>query len=133
MDQLLVTNICFYIIKKKPLEVFELFSSKEIGTIGISTITVAKLQYGVSKSSFLERNLMALNNFLLPFIIVNFDLGLSEVYGKIRSDLEKKGRPIGSMDLLIAAQAISLNITLVTNNTKELDRISGIKIENWVK
>jgi tRNA(fMet)-specific endonuclease VapC len=76
---------------------------------------------------------MALNNFLLPFIIVNFDLGSSEVYGKIRSDLEKKGRPIGSMDLLIAAQAISLNITLVTNNTKEFDRISGIKIENWVK
>jgi tRNA(fMet)-specific endonuclease VapC len=76
---------------------------------------------------------MALNNFLLPFIIVNFDLGSSEVYRKIRSDLEKKGRPIGSMDLLIAAQAISLNITLVTNNTKEFDRISGIKIENWVK
>ena len=69
----------------------------------------------------------------MPFIIVNFDLGSSEVYRKIRSDLEKKGRPIGSMDLLIAAQAISLNITLVTNNTKEFDRISGIKIENWVK
>lgn len=120
-------------IKKRPIEVFEKFKKLSIGDIGISTITVAELQNGVMKSSNPSKNQEALNKFLTPFDILDFDFNSTIEYGKIRSDLEKEGLPIGPLDYLIAAQAKGLNLTLVTNNVKEFIRVKGLRIENWIE
>lgn len=133
MSFLLDTNICIYIIKKKPQSVIDKLNRLEFNQISISSITVAELEYGVCKSSMPDRNRTSLNEFLIPFAIVNFDSTASVMYGIIRSELERKGIPIGSLDMLIAAQAMSLDVTLVTNNEKEFSRIDGLKIENWAR
>jgi tRNA(fMet)-specific endonuclease VapC len=133
MKYLLDTNICIYIIKNKPAQVYEKFLTLEFGSVGISSITLAELNYGVEKSMHIEKNKEALLKFLTPIEIADFNFEASVEYGKIRSDLEKIGTPIGSLDLLIAAHAKSLNIILVTNNEKEFSRISGLEIENWAK
>jgi tRNA(fMet)-specific endonuclease VapC len=132
INYLLDTNICIYLIKKKPIEVFQRFQSLEIGTIGVSSITVAELQYGVSKSAFPDKNTLALQKFLIPLEIVPFDYDAAVPYGKIRFRLEKEGKTIGPLDLLIGAHALSLNSILVTNNLKEFTRIEGLKTENWI-
>jgi tRNA(fMet)-specific endonuclease VapC len=133
MEYLLDTNICIYIIKKRPIHVFDKFKSLPIGSIGISTITLAELQFGIMKSSDPEKNQEALDKFLTPLEIIDFDFKATIDYGKIRADLEKKGTPIGPLDTLIAAHAKSLDLTLITNNEKEFGRIPGLKIENWTK
>lgn len=131
MKYLLDTNICIYIIKKKPEIVLHKFKSHSLGSIGISTITLAELQYGIRKSSIPEKNLMALNQFITPLEVHDFDYYASIQYGIVRANLEKKGTPIGPLDTMIAAHAFSLGSTLVTNNTKEFKRIEGLKVENW--
>jgi tRNA(fMet)-specific endonuclease VapC len=133
IEYLLDTNICIYIIKRKPVHVVEKFKSLAFGSIGISSITLAELQYGIMKSSFPDKNREALEIFLTPLEIVDFDYNATVEYGKIRADLEKKGTPIGPLDTLIASHALSLDLTLITNNEKEFNRITGLKIENWVK
>ena len=133
IEYLLDTNICIYIIKRKPVQVFEKFKSLSFGSIGISSITLAELQYGIMKSSIPERNQEALEIFLTPLEIIDFDFNATVEYGKIRADLERNGTPIGPLDTLIASHAKSLNLTLVTNNEKEFERVAGLKIENWTK
>lgn len=133
MDYLLDTNICIYIIKKRPEVVLEKFREMTIGSVGISTITLAELEYGIRKSINPDKNLEALNQFLVPLDIKDFDYNATVEYGKIRANLEKTGTPIGPLDTLIAAHALSLNTTLVTNNEKEFIRVAGLKIENWAK
>jgi tRNA(fMet)-specific endonuclease VapC len=128
---LLDTNICIYIIKKKPAIVLEKFKEYPLGTIGISTITLAELQFGIRKSSNPEKNLSALTQFIIPLEVLDFDYKATIEYGLIRAELEKKGTPIGPLDTLIGAHAKSLGLTLVTNNKKEFVRIAGLKIENW--
>jgi len=129
---MLDTNICIYIIKQRPQNVKQKLESFEIGELCISSITVSELMYGVYKSQQIERNLEALENFLMPFEIVEFNLDAAITYGKIRVALEKKGQVIGGMDMQIASHAISLGITLVTNNIKEFERVDGLTLENWV-
>ena len=129
---LLDTNICIYIIKRKPLYVFEKFETLTPGTVGVSSITVAELLYGVSKSSFPDKNHDALQQFLVPIEIIEFDYEAAEYYGKLRSRLEKMGKPIGPLDMLIGAHALSLNVPLITNNLKEFNRIEGLQTENWI-
>jgi len=92
---------------------------------------VAELQYGIAKSTYHEKNLSALYNFLSPLKVFPFDAAQAKVYGHIRATLEKKGTPIGGNDLLIAAHALSIERILVTNNTKEFQRVEGLSIENW--
>lgn len=133
MDFLLDTNICIYIIKKRPINVIEKFKTIPIGKIGISSITLAELQYGIMKSSNPDKNREALNRFLIPLEIIDFDFFATIEYGKIRAKLEKNGTPIGPLDTLIGAHAKSLDSTLVTNNEKEFQRIDGLRIENWTK
>ena len=132
MRVLLDTNICIYMIKNKPPEVREHFEQFASGDIAISSITVAELQYGVEKSAAKEKNALALEAFLLPLEIAVFDTDSALVYGKIRAVLEKQGTPIGGMDMLIAAQAIAHNFTLITHNVKEFNRVPGLKRETWV-
>lgn len=131
MKFMLDTNICIYLIKRQPEAVLERFASHPVGDIGISVITLAELEYGASKSSNPFRNREALEQFVLPLEIAQFDRPATLTYGKIRALLEKKGRPIGSMDMLIAAHALSLGARLVTNNVKEFRRVPGLRVENW--
>lgn len=132
MRVLLDTNICVYMIKNKPPEVRELFEQFVPGDIAISSITVAELQYGVEKSAAREKNTSALEAFLLPLEIAPFDTDSALVYGKIRAELERQGKPIGGMDMLIAAQAIAQDFTLITHNLNEFERVSGLRCETWV-
>ncbi|MCF2491291.1 type II toxin-antitoxin system VapC family toxin [Dyadobacter sp. CY347] len=132
MKYLLDTNIVAYIIKRKPVEVFEKLSAVHWDEISISSIVVAELWYGVAKSQHKERNKMALENFLAPFTILDFDAQAAEKYALVRADLEAKGTIIGANDLLIAAHALSHDLILVTNNVREFERVENLKIENWV-
>ena len=133
MIYLLDTNICIYIINKKPPAVVKRIQSKQPEQIAISSITIAELEYGIVRSRYPDRNRIALLEFLIPFMILDFDQMASVVYGWIRSFLESKGKPIGPMDLLLAAQAKSRNMILVTNNEKEFNRIDGLQTENWAR
>ncbi len=109
------------------------FAGYPVGEIGLSSITVAELKYGVQKSQQPDRNEKALEKFIIPLEIVAFDYKASIAYGKIRAELEARGTPIGPLDTLIAAHALSLNVTLVTNNMKEFLRVPGLKVINWVE
>lgn len=91
------------------------------------------MYYGIAKSSKQSQNTVALEEFLLPLLVIDFDKDDARIYGKLRYQLEKRGKIIGAMDLLIGAQALSRNLILVTNNEKEFNRIEGLKIENWTK
>lgn len=132
MNYILDTNTCIYIIKKKPQSVLDRLRQIPLGVIGISVITLSELIYGARKSAYPLKNSEALKQFLIPFELFQFDYNCAIQYGKIRSDLEQNGTPIGPLDTLIAANALSLNLILVTNNEKEFRRVKGLKIENWV-
>jgi len=131
MNYLLDTNICIYIIKKKPPAVLKRVQSKQPGQIAISAVTIAELEYGIVRSRYPERNRIALLEFLVPFAILGFDPRAAFDYGRIRSSLESRGEPIGPLDLLLAAQAKSRGLILVTNNEREFKRVNGLRIENW--
>jgi len=133
MRFLLDTNICIYIIKQKPPKVLEKFQTLTPSDVGVSSITVAELEYGAYKSQRQEQNRAALSQFLIPLEILPFDERATQTYGQIRAELERRGTVIGSMDMLIASQAISLGLTLVTNNVRELSQIPGLTLENWVE
>ena len=133
MRYMLDTNICIYVIKRKPQAVLERFVRTEISQIGISSVTFSELMYGVFKSSKPDRNRIALTQFVAPLQILPYGDDAADYYGDLRAHLEKKGTPIGSLDMLIAAHALSTACTLVTNNEKEFVRVPNLKIENWVK
>jgi tRNA(fMet)-specific endonuclease VapC len=128
---MLDTNMCIYLIRRRLPQVLEHFQRHTIGDIGISTVTLAELHYGAAKSQFPERNQQALTAFTLPLEIVPFDAAAAAAYGPVRAALERQGTPIGAMDMLIAAHALSLRLTLVTNNTREFARVQGLSVENW--
>jgi tRNA(fMet)-specific endonuclease VapC len=129
---MLDTNICIYLIKQRPQSLLDRFRLFPVGDIGISLISLAELQYGVSKSSRPKQNREALGQFLSPLEVAAFDRRATVAYGTIRAALEKKGRPIGAMDLLIAAHALSLSVRLVTNDEREFRHVPGLRVENWV-
>lgn len=129
---MLDTNICIYIIKNKPQSVLEELKKCNVGEIILSSITVSELIYGAHKSQYVEKNLKAIEHFLIPFDVADYDYKAALEYGKLRADLEKKRQPIGSLDTLIAAHAKSLGVVLVTNNMKEFERVEGLDVENWV-
>ena len=131
MTYMLDTNMCIYFIRRRSPQVLEHFQRHTIGEIGISTVTLAELHYGAAKSQFSERNRQALEAFTLPLEIAPFDAAAAAAYGPVRAALERQGTPIGAMDMLIAAHALSLRLTLVTNNTREFARVQGLSVENW--
>lgn len=131
MNDLLDTNICIYSIKKRPQSVLDRFRLLAGGAVEISSITVAELMFGVHKSQHVRKNRQALQRFLLPLEVVPFSSEAAAGYGMIRAKLERDGRPIGPLDLLIAAHAVALKTTLVTNNLREFSRVEGLATENW--
>ena len=131
MKYMLDTNICIYLITQKPLQVRRHFHEHTVGDIGVSSISIAELWYGVQKSRYPEQNQSALERFLMPLIVAEFDALAAVVYGSIRAGLERQGTPIGALDTLIAAHALSLDATLVTNDTRAFARVPGLKVANW--
>jgi len=131
MKYMLDTNICIYLIKRKLPKVLKYFQSLVPGDIGVSSITLAELRYGVAKSQHNEKNQQALDEFILPLEIADFDEKAAESYGNVRASLEKEGKPVGAMDMLIGAHALSLGVTLITNNTREFKQIRHLKIADW--
>lgn len=132
MILLLDTNTCIYLIKKRPPEVLRRFDEYAVGDIAVSSVTVAELHFGARKSRRPAQNERALQQFLLPLIVAGFDHDAAIAYARIRASLKKRGTPIGPLDTLIAAHAASLNLTLVTNNVREFERVPDLKLDNWV-
>jgi tRNA(fMet)-specific endonuclease VapC len=128
---MLDTNICIYLIKQKPEKVLRHFNAHSVGEIGISSITLAELRYGVERSQQVQKNRQAIEEFTLPLEIAAFDEAAAEVYGSVRAGLEQAGKPAGSMDMLIGAHALSLGVTLVTNNLREFEKIKNLKVVDW--
>ena len=120
-------------MNQSPPEVIQRFRDTDVGQIGISTITVSELNYGVAKSQLRKQNTKRLEEFLIPFEILPYDENASKHYGVLRSQLESHGKVIGPLDMLIAAHALSKNLVLVTNNEKEFQRIQSLKVENWAR
>ena len=131
MTYLLDTNICIYIINRRPPQVFAHFEGLRYGEIGLSSITAAELAFGVAKSGS-HRNREALEKFLAPLEVLPFDVSAMQAYGPLRAELQRRGPPIGALDMLIAAHALALGATLVTNNLDEFKRVPGLACENWV-
>ncbi len=132
MKYMLDTNICIYAIKHKPEKVFKKLQKTDPSDVCISSITYAELVYGVEKSVAVEKNRLALSMMLSNIEIKAFDADAADSYGQVRADLERKGTPIGPLDMMIAGHAKSLGCTVVTNNEKEFARVKGLKIANWV-
>jgi len=128
---LLDTNICIYIINAKPQAVLKRFQEYRMGEIGLCSVVAAELAFGVAKSGS-ARNRQALEMFLAPLAILPFDDPAFWAYGDLRADLERRGTPIGSLDTMIAAHALSQQATLITNNTREFAQVPGLHVENWV-
>ena len=128
---MLDTNICIYTIKNRPAEVIQKVKEFSPSDLVISAITVCELEYGASKSTNPEKNRQTLVKFFAPFEICSFNDQAASHYGDIRAHLERSGNLIGAMDLLIAAHARSLSLTLVTNNLNEFERVPGLSTVNW--
>lgn len=131
MKYMLDTNICIFVIKHKPEAVIKRFMEHDPSDICISSITYAELVHGVEKSQAKEKNRIALTLLLANIQIVPFDSLAAQVYGVVKADLQKQGTPIGPLDTLIASHAKALDLTLVTNNTREFIRVEGLKVEDW--
>ncbi|MEN8131996.1 MAG: type II toxin-antitoxin system VapC family toxin [Pseudomonadota bacterium] len=129
---MLDTNICIYIMKHHPPQVRERLIHCPVGNVMISSIVLAELWYGVTKSKQQQQNTMALNDFLAYCRVEPWPQKAAIIYGEIRIDLERKGKLIGGNDLLIAAHAKSLDCTLVTNNLNEFNRVNCLQVENWI-
>ena len=130
---MLDTNICIDMLRRHNSPAFDHLRQLKVGDVGISSITLAELEYGVNKSSDPVRNAMLLSEACGTLEIANFDNHAAACYGQVRCELEAKGKPIGPLDTLIAAHAFSLDVTLVTNNMREFKRINGLKLENWIR
>ncbi len=131
MIYMLDTDICIYIIKRKPLHVLERLELMQPGQLSMSAITFAELMNGAKKSQRVEANVSRLNSLGEILEICSFDQQAAVAYGDVRSSLEKRGEVIGPHDLLIAAHALSLDRTLITNNEREFKRVEGLKVDNW--
>ena len=128
---LLDTNICIYIINMRPPEVLARFREYRLGEIGVCSVVAAELAYGVTKSRS-ARNRSALEMFLAPLEVLPFDEAAVWAYGDLRASLEREGQPIGALDTMIAAHALSVDAPLVTHNTREFARVPGLRLENWI-
>ena len=131
MRYMLDTNIVAFAKNNRPEIVLERMRRFDPGDLCVSAVTLAELEYGVFNSSNPDRNQLALTLFLANIDVIPFGDDAAVEYGRIRADLRRKGTPIGANDLMIAAHAKSLGMTLVTNNTKEFSRVEGLMLEDW--
>lgn len=130
---MLDTSTCIAIIKRRPDTIQARLTALSVEEVGISGIVAAELWYGVAFSQKKKQNETALKDFLDYVTVLDWPFEAGKIYGRIRADLKGKGTPIGAMALLIAAHALFLDAVLVTGNKREFQRVSDLKIENWVK
>lgn len=131
LKYLLDTNIVIYVIKRRPVQVLDIFNRFQ-GRMAISSITLAELVHGAEMSSDVSRNTAVVEDFVNRLCALPYDDKAAWQYGSIRAALEKQGLPIGVNDLHIAAHARSHGLTLVTNNLREFERVPGLLLENWI-
>jgi len=131
MTYLLDTNTCIKYLNGKSEKVRGNLEARSPQDIVLCSVVKAELFYGAMKSANPAKNLAKQQNFVSRFVSLPFDDSAAEVYGRIRTDLEKAGKPIGPNDLLIAAIAVAHDSTLVTNNTREFSRVTDLKFEDW--
>ncbi len=132
MKILLDIDNCIHLIRYRPPEMLHRLARYSPGDVGISSITLAELEFGVSKSQQSEKNRAALALFTAPLEIAHFDEAAARTYGSVRAALEGTGQIAGALDMLISAHALSLNVTLITHNTREFSRISGLRLGDWI-
>ena len=132
MRYLLDTNTCIHVIKHHPSSVQERLATIPIGDVGVSSMVLAELWYGIAHSGKRQHNEQALTEFLDYVEVLDWPREAAPIYGRVRSFLRKRGTPIGAMDLLIAAHALTLDAALVTDNVAEFRRVPKLKIENWI-
>lgn len=128
---LLDTNILIYTLKNRPTMVRDRFN-RHTGQLAVSTISVGDLVYGAERSSQPERNLNDIEGLLARVEVLPFDELASYHFGQIRAELYREGRPIGPYDMMLAGHARSRGLIMVSNNTREFERIAGLRLENWV-
>ncbi|WP_367899201.1 type II toxin-antitoxin system VapC family toxin [Leptospira sp. WS58.C1] len=128
---LLDTNICIFLIKKKNQMVLDKLKKNLNKGLFISSLTLAELEFGIENSEHKEKNRVSLIEFISIFDILPFEQSDAQAFGLIKADLKKSGNLIGSIDTLLAAQALSRDFIFVTNNTKEFNRVKNLKIEDW--
>jgi len=128
---MLDTNIVIYVIKRRPIEVMEVFNT-HAGQMSLSVVTVAELIHGAEKSAKPEHNLRIVEDFCSRLEVLDYTLKAAGHYGDIRANLERSGTTIGVNDIHIAAHARSEGLTLVTNNMREFERVAALRLENWL-
>ncbi len=128
---MLDTNICIYVIKNRPASCREKFNTHS-GAMAISSVTLAELMYGAMKSAKPDSNMRTVEEFSARLTVLDFDTNAAGHYGDIRSVLETQGKVIGPYDMMIAGHTRSQGLILVSNNTREFERIEGLRLENWV-
>lgn len=133
MKWMLDTDTCIALIKGQPDSALKKMRGKSMGQVGISSIVLSELSYGVAKSAHPQQNLAALREFVMALEVAPYDDTCAMQYGVARAALERKGEPIGSLDNLIAAHALSLDVVLVTHNVREFSRVPGLRAEDWLK
>jgi tRNA(fMet)-specific endonuclease VapC len=133
MAYLLDTDTCIFLLNRKRgyEAILRRLDGLRYGEVLLSAITLAELRHGIAKSTRKEQELPRLERVLARFDARDFDEGAAQAYGPIRAELERKGTPIGPLDTLIAAHAVSLNAILVTNNEGEFSRVPNLRLENW--
>jgi len=130
LKYMLDTNIVIYVIKRRPIELLEVFN-RHAGQMCISSITLAELLHGVEKSAMPDHNLKQIEDFISRLEVLEYGGKAAAHYGEIRADLERKGTPIGVNDLHIAGHARSEALTLVSNNLREFERVDALRLVNW--
>lgn len=131
MKYMLDTNMCVYVLQGKPLSVTSRLHQCAEHEVCVSTITVAELRFGADKCNQPEANHDKVSKFLMSIDVVDFDSGAADIYGEIRADLERRGQPIGDLDMLLAAHALNEGLSFVTHNTSEFQRVKGLRLEDW--
>lgn len=132
MRFMLDTNTCIALIKRKPASVLRQLTRLAPGDAGLSAVTLAELRYGVEKSAAREKNSQALDEFLMPLEVADFDEPAAEIYGRVRAAFERAGTPIGPLDTQIGSHALSLGASLVSPNSREFRRIPGLTVVDWL-
>jgi tRNA(fMet)-specific endonuclease VapC len=130
---LLDTNIVSYLLRRAPPSLVERLGATARDDVAISIVTAMELQFGVEKNPESTRTREAVGSFLSVMPVLTFPEEMPSVYGRVRADLERRGKPIGPLDTMIAAHALAVGATLVTNNTREFRRVRGLQVEDWTK
>jgi tRNA(fMet)-specific endonuclease VapC len=133
MGFMLDTNACVDLIRNQDARMLRRMKRRRPDELCVSSVTLSELEYGAAKSANPEKNRLALAEFMTPLNVLPYDDTVAPVYGRVRAALEKEGTPIGPLDTMIAAHALSQGLTVVTDNEREFRRVSGLKVQNWAK